>query len=193
MERKKYTNWDFSKYLLEIKEDSLCTIHTLTLKDSGLGRVSFINVNSRLLVTGDFKNWVFCRCFIPSSEGYVSSNYWVEKATILSEQKCEEFDPKVTKEALKEKLGDYIDESYNMEMEEYLENYDDDDEVIDYLQGCIERVEDGEFDYTRFAYVEMPSRWDYEDVIFCERIKCKLLHVFDAFNEICKRLESEEN
>ena len=192
-ERKKYSDWDFSKYLLEIKKDELTTIHTLTLKDSGLGRVNFINVMDRLLVTGDFGNWVFCRSFIPSSEGYVSPNYWAEKGVIQSSQELEEFDKEATEKELKEYLEEYISENYNMEADEYLANYDDDDETIDYINGCIERIEDGEFDYKRYAYREKPSTWDCEDVIYCTKYKIWLLIVFDAFNEICRRIETNES
>lgn len=192
MERTKHSDWDFSNYLLEIKKDNLCTIHTLTLRDSGIGRTSFINANDRLFVTGDFKNWVFCRCFVPSAKGYVSPSYWVEKATILSEQECKEFDPEETEKELQEKLELYIFEEYDESPAKFLSDYDfGSDDTIDYLQGCLERVYDHE-DYQYFAYRELPNDWDCESVIYCKKIKQQFLIIFDAFNEICKRLEEVE-
>lgn len=191
--RKRYSENDFSKHILEIKEDSLTSVHTLKLKDTSCYQVNFINTMDRLLVTGDFGNWVFCRSFIPSAEGYVSPNYWAEKGFIQSSQELEEFDSEATEKELKEYLDEYIYENYNMETDEYLENYDDEDETIDYIKGCIERVEDGEFDYKRYAYREEPSTWDCEDVIYCTKYKIWLLIVFDAFNEICRRIEANES
>lgn len=190
--RKKLTDVDFSKHEVIIKKDELTTVHTLSLKDSCLYRVNFINVMDKLLVTGDLGNYVFCRSFIPSKEGYVSPYYWLEKLRILSEQDGEDWDSKGTREKLKEDMQEYIDYTYDGYYDFDLEE-NEEDETIEYYKRCIELTEEPECYYDAYAYGEYPCCWDGEDVVKVMKIKSRLQIIFDAFNEICNRLENESH
>lgn len=186
--REKLSREDFSKHILEIKQDSLTTVHSLKLENSSMYSVNFINVMDRLLVTGDFGNWVFCRKFIPSKDGYVSPYYWVEKLEILSTQQGYEFDVEGTRKQLEEEIEEYNDDhKYDKENED---DDDEDDETIEYLKRCIELTEEPECYYDAYAYGEHPSDWDCESVVKVMKIKLRLNIIFDAFNEICRRLEN---
>ena len=83
--RKKRTDWDFSKFDLTVSKTDNCLIHTLQKGKSLMGRVVFINTQNVMTVTGDFGNWVFCREFHPSKDGYVSDDHWAGKLQMRSE------------------------------------------------------------------------------------------------------------
>lgn len=73
---KNRTGIDFSKHELIIKETDDVTIHWLKIPNSIKKNIKFTNIEGNLVVTGDFGNWIFCRNFIPSGDGYVSDG-WV--------------------------------------------------------------------------------------------------------------------
>ena len=39
----------------------------------------------KLIITGDYYNWIFCRPFTPDKDGSVSEMYWIEKLQIANE------------------------------------------------------------------------------------------------------------
>lgn len=90
----KRTNVDFSEHIVietHFKNDNHnIDIWDLKLPDSDyIHRVTFINSCDRMMVKGDFGNWVFSREFHPSKNGGVNSYYWDEKLKTSEEWKLE--------------------------------------------------------------------------------------------------------
>lgn len=177
--RSKYTTLDFKDHELIITKTDGILIHHLKKPNTITHNIKFINTNGVCVVTGDYKNWVFCREFHPSKDGYVSSHYWCEKLQISSSQEPYEFDDKATKKEITEMLKDSED----------FENEEKKEEYIEYLNECFDYCDSQEWEYVSFAYNNMPSFMDAESVPNCRSIKHSLLFIFDAFNEICNRLD----
>lgn len=182
----KRTGIDWSKHELHVKVTNDLLVHDLRIGDSPTQRVKFINTNGIMVVTGDFCNWVFCREFHPSADGYTSGMYWVEKAESYSSQDVMEWDKEATEKSLKEKI-----EEHKYECKEA--GIDVNEQLIEYYEGCLERVHDNILDYEYFAYRELPSKMDYEDVIFEKDYKHWFKIVLDAFDEICRRMKVEQD
>lgn len=177
------TKIDFSKHIIEETKSEFH--HTWFLRIPGTYNhcIRYTNIDSVLVVTGDFGNWMFCRRFAPSADGHVSDGYWIEKLTISSSQQGTEFSSVMTRAALLEMI--------NGGAEEYGYEGDRLAEYIEYLNECLEVVDD-ELDYTAMAYRGMPSFLDAESVIFCTDTKFWLKAVFDGFDEMCKRVKEQE-
>jgi len=60
-----------------------------------------------------------------------------------------------------------------------------------YYRECLICVELSEWEYVSFVYNNYPCFADLEQVPFKKAIDIQLLVVFDAFDEICKRIESK--
>lgn len=181
--RRKLTDVDFSKHEVNIKdipEEFGVTIHELKIPGSSIYRVTFINAEGICAVTGDVGNWIFCREFIPSADGYVSEGYWQQKLTIASHQQHSSYSPGLTEEQIREDL--------NGGLEEYGWEGDELKEMKEYLQECLHHV-DSEWDYRNFAYEEVPGFTGGDGVIWVEETNYQLKIVFDAFEEICNRIE----
>jgi hypothetical protein len=58
-----------------------------------------------------------------------------------------------------------------------------------YYKECLNYVGVSEWEYVSFAYNNYPSFVDSEKVPFVKSIDVQLFVVFDAFDEICNRLE----
>jgi len=184
--RKKRTNIDFSKHELDIFTSDNAKIYKLQIDTSCEYKIVFINSNGICAVTGDFRNWVFCREFHPSKDGYVSDDYWLEKLHSHSSQSGTEFDYELTEKALKEEIKVIKENKDDYDKDEYKE-------MLDYYQNCLDYVEgqESEEKYRQEAY-KIPNFLDFEDaVIYCESTKIYLKYVFDAFEEICKRMNNE--
>jgi hypothetical protein len=174
----KRTGIDFSKHELHITEQDNLLIHHLKKPDTFWDNIKFINTNGVMVVTGDYGNWIFCREFHPSPENGVSDCYWCEKLKNSSTQECYEFDEDSTKETI----------------DELLKEDDLSEEEIEYLEGCLDALCNGEFDYTYFAYRENIGRFEDGESVPCDKkIKSWLLTIFDGFDEICRRLAEKEN
>ena len=172
----KRTQTDFSKHELTVKSQEGLLIHHLKIPDTIARNIKFINTNDILAVTGDYGNWIFCREFHPSAEGYVSDQYWIEKLRICSCQEPMEYDAEATAEAIQEQLDD--------------PDADLDEEEKLYYSDCLSVVDD-ELEYTYTAYREMPGNMIAEDVIFYKKNRDWIDVVFDGFEEICRRLKSD--
>lgn len=175
----KRTGFDFSKHKLhETRNDNLIMYH---LKKPGTSHdnIKYINVGGIMAVTGDYGNWIFCREFVPSADGYVSDEYWIEKLHIASSQKGKEYDSHATEAAIKAR---------NLEEEGWQGK--ELQEMKEYLENCLRYV-DNEFEYTSYAYGHTPSFIDNESVTFVENTKYWLLMVFDGFDEICRLLNKK--
>lgn len=170
-----HVNWD--KHELKIIETPEVKIWTLKLPDRArLHSVNFINTCGVMTVTGDYSNWVFCREFHPSSDGRVDDYYWIEKLQISSTQNGLEFDSEGTEKRIQELLEEGVT-----------------DREREYLEGCLNTLEDGGWYYEQYAYSENCGKFeDYECVPFEKRVVFHLKVVFDAFDEICKRYKIQK-
>lgn len=140
--------------------------------------LKFINSCGTMTVTGDYGNWVFCREFHPSADGVVSRSYWDEKLQICSEQEASKFDSDFTLELIEELEKD-LNESGMY------------DECVEWMQDLKNSVYD-ELDYTQLLYRECPIDMDYEYLPFGKKRHIWLEIVYDAFNELCKRIKDEK-
>lgn len=184
---KKRTNIDFSNHELIMIETENYNSYRLKLpKYSHINSLTFINTNGICAVTGDFGNYIFCREFHPSADEYACEYYWLEKLHIHSDQSGELFDSDKTREHINDLISELEDEKDYMNEGKYNEN-------LEYLNELLNRVDLSEFEYTSYAYNECPRWLDGEYVPFCKSIKHQLLIVFDAFDEICRRIKETEN
>lgn len=183
---KKRTNWDFSKHnhkveIFKSEEGNEIRVDHFRKGNSDMGYVKFVNDSRGLSIFGDFGNWIFCRPFYPSADGFVSDGYWNEKLKIGSSQDHAKYDSEETEKELKRliKTG--------------LKNYgytgDDLKKCKEWLSELIECVDD-ELEYTYNAYRgDNPTEMDYEYIPFCKKPSVQLEIIFDAFDEICNRLK----
>jgi len=177
METVKRTEIDFSEHELIITEQEGLLIHHLKKPNTVIDNIKYINTNGILAVTGDYSNWIFCREFHPTPDGYCSDGYWKEKLKINSCQEPSEYDSEETQKEIEEMLND-PDRNWSEEDKEYLE------ELL--------RNVDDELNYTHKAYREQPEDWDYESIPFVKTIKPQFLFILDGFEEICRRLKEQK-
>jgi len=216
MSKEKRTSIDWSKHELIIEEHETHTVHWLKQPDTICLNVKFTNIHGQLLVTGDFKSWVFCREFTPcaTAEAGVSDGYWCEKLSIANHRiQYENFDPDYTRErileeappmlienyslnpTLESKIKEYIETSdYLSDVEDMLEEINLDSDLkkeMEYWGKCYQSADD-EYDYIE-AMRDMPDGYDFESYIIGKKMDVSLDCVFDAFEEICRRLSDEKN
>lgn len=186
MKHNKRMDVDFSNHELIIVEKEDYLKHTLKHPEySHMYLVEFLNIDDKLIVSGDYGKWMFCREFHPSKDGYVSDHYWVEKLNMDSTQNGYEFDSEATEELIKERLA---------ELEEELENGDIDEDTYDeykeyYEDYCLYYIDENKHTYLTNAHNHIPSKMDHEDVPYVTDILPRLKIIFDAFEEICRRLD----
>lgn len=172
------TGLEFESHQLFTVDVEGATSYILKKPGTEYDCLKFINTNGIMAVTGDYGNWIFCREFKPAHNAKVSDQYWIEKLTISSTQKPYEFSQDETR----------------AEIEALLLEDDLTEEETEYLQCCLEKVDEGKFDYEFFAYRENVGRFqDYESVPLVEKPKHWLLVVFDAWEEVCRRTQPENN
>jgi len=182
----KRTEMDFSKHIViekHLKEENYnLDVWDLKLPDSNYtNRIRFINSCGTLMVNGDFGNWVFCREFHPSADGYVSSMYWSEKLKIASEQTSAKYDSERTEEEIKKLIESGLEEyGYKGDELEKLK-----EEFTDLLQYV-----DDEIEYKYQAY-RNASIDDCELIPYCETRHVWLSIIYDAFDELCNRLKNQ--
>jgi len=183
---KQRSNWDFSNHTHRIEmfqsdDDNVIRVDHFQEGNSRMGYIKFVNDSEGLSVFGDFGNWIFNRPFLPSPDGYVSDGYWYEKLRISSSQTHSRYDSEATAEELKEHINGGLEEwgyeGYELE------------KAKEWFKTLLYHSDD-ELDYTYEAYRgENPTQMDYEDIPFCKRGSVQLDIIFDAFDEICKRLK----
>ncbi|SED11956.1 hypothetical protein SAMN04489761_4332 [Tenacibaculum sp. MAR_2009_124] len=183
--REKRTNWDFSKHIhtTEIFKSNNNQIRVDEFKQSGTinGYIRFVNDTCGLSVFGDFGNWIFCRQFHPSAESYVCDHYWCEKLTIGSSQEISKYDSDATEKELKEMI------------ESGLEEYGYQDDILkegkDWFKKLLSYTDD-ELEYTYEAFRgSNPTSIDYENIPYVKDTKVRLKIIFDAFDEMCRRMK----
>jgi hypothetical protein len=176
----KRTGIDFSKHSLIISESKnpQVSIAELKVKGSRINSFVFVNTMGIMSVTGDYGNYIFCREFHPHDDGGVSDSYWIEKMVISSIQKP----------------GEFCSESTQQEIEELLSRKEEQglsEEDVEYLEDLLTHVDD-EIEYAYNAYRQKPSKGVFSDneyIPFCKKIHVQIPYVFDAFDEICRRLK----
>lgn len=176
------TGIDFSKHELIITDNEFVNICWLKIPDRMMNNIKFINTNGILAVTGDFGNWIFCREFHPSADGYVSDGYWDEKLRIASVQQSHKFDSEQT---IKD-IDEFVEEH-----EYYFETDSDVKEEIEEWIEDLRQASDDETDYINVAYRQNPSWLDCEYVPFGKKRHTWLSIIYDAFDEICNRMKNE--
>jgi hypothetical protein len=168
------TDTDFSKHVLTTTEREGMLIHTLAKPGTTQDSLTFINTNDVLAVTGDYGNWIFCREFHPSASGSVNDPYWIEKLQLASSQDPYDFDGKKAKEEIEELLKD-PDRSLSAKEKEWLSDLSD-------------AADGSEFEYIA-EVMNYPTSFPTEMIPKGKVTKYWLQVVFDAFEEICKRME----
>lgn len=212
------TTVSWKNHQLNIEESDWVTIHELRQGDLKEHRVTFTNTKEVLVVTGDFGMWTFCRPFIPHiTNEVIFGGYWLEKLEAAHQSQSKigtKYCPIETSKAIDERIKEIIyevkghfkqmgvklpseetlEEEYYGSFVTWLDSIEWDDELIhdeleeiQYLVEIQEDVED-ELDYTYRAYREKPEHVDYDEVIFQRIAHPQLEVVFDAFEEICRRL-----
>jgi len=181
----KRTSWDFSEYthrveVFKSEEGNEIRVDHLQNGDSSVGYVKFVNDSRGLSVFGDFGNWIFCRPFHPSPDGFVSFGYWNEKLKTYSCQDHAKYDSDRTLEEIKDLI--------NGGLEEIGLTGDELEKGVESLK-CLSEYVDDEIEYLYHAYRGFPNNLDYEYIPYVKTASYRLLVVFDAFDEICKRLK----
>jgi hypothetical protein len=176
------TGISFKKHKVLVTKNDNQLIYELKKPDTFMESIKYINTNGLLVVTGDFGNWVFCREFHPSANGYVSDGYWLEKLHTTSSQDGQKYDSISTEKSIKKAIREL--KHYGYSKSEY-------DQVKAYFQESLHYVYD-ELDYTHFAYREYPYFFEVENVVFDKQTKNWLRIIFDGFDEICKRIKKDE-
>jgi len=186
---KKRTKWDFSEntHTVEIfksEHGNTIRVDHFQKGNSRMGYVKFVNDDEGLSVFGDFGNWVFCRPFHPSPDGYVSEMYWNEKLKIGSTQEHAEYDGEETYKELQE----MIDTGF----EDYGYEGDVLESAKEWFRG-LQKYTDDEIEYTYEAYRGVnPANVDYDYIPFAKKGSVQLEIIFDAFDEICRRLKEQD-
>lgn len=173
--------FDFSKHELKITENDSVKIYEFKRPDTTNCMLVFINCNNVLTVTGDLGNWVFCREFHPTPDGFVSGSYWDEKLEISSVQKAKVYDSEETAKLIKE-FKDSFEDSYGREMNEY------ESEWVEELENNVE----DEHEYIYIAYRRTPSSIDCEQVPFGKKRHVWLNAVYDGFDAMCSYLKNNK-
>ncbi len=185
--RKKRTDVDFSKHV--VKESHFkCDItgHTsdiweIRLPHTMWHRVIFINSCGVLTVDGDYGRYSFCREFHPSKENFVSDGYWSEKLRLGNDLVWDNYDAEETEKELRELINTGLEE-YGYEgrkLEKLQEQLTD---LLDYVDDKIAYL------YHAYRYTDIE---DCEMIPFVKEHNTRLDIIFDAFDEICNRMEDE--
>ncbi len=177
----KRTGLEFENHVLTITEQDGLVVHHLKKPNTVCDNIKYINTNGILAVTGDYSNWIFCREFHPTADGYVSEGYWREKLKIGSCQEPSKYDPEKTEEEIRELLKDEDEDSPLIEGDK------------EFLNGLLSYVDD-ELSYTYSAYRDIPrnSKFDYENIPYVKTVSYHFLAILDGFDEICRRMKEEE-
>jgi hypothetical protein len=173
--RKKRTDVDFSNHVLTITRSKDCLLYNFAIPGRHTYSVQFINTHGIMVVTGDYGNWVFCREFHRSEEG-VSDSYWIEKLKISSTQDPYVFDSDEAARQVKELLEDSDHEFSEVEKE--------------WLNELLIAAQDGEYSYIAKA-MDRPGCFEAEMIPRGKVLNSWLPIIFDAFDEICRRILPE--
>lgn len=179
------TQKDFSKYNLLCIEEENRMVWKFFKKDEEdnplfQGSFNFINTEGKLIITGDYGNWIFDRSFNPNVELSVSDGYWVKKLEQHSEQKGKVWCGDASLESIKSFLEQRLDwGTLNEEEDEWLKD----------LEQAAE--ENDELGYNYICYRQTPSSIEADEAPIGYKLNPHLAYCFDAFEAICKMLEEK--
>lgn len=177
-------DWSKHEIIIEDHPEAKQIVHYFKRPDTIMQSVKFINTHGILAVTGDYGNWIFCRSFVPYAESdFVSDGYWKEKIRIASTQSTKEWDSDAMREALNEKISE-LEDIYGDQQNKI-------EEAREYYTECLEYVGD-ENDYIQFARYH-PHFMDYEDLVIVYTTPYWLLAIFDAYDEMVRRMKEEKS
>ncbi|MCK5614187.1 hypothetical protein KAR91_70635 [Candidatus Pacearchaeota archaeon] len=185
----KRTGIDFNKHQHRVEiykcSEKEIQIDHFQVGDSNTNYIQFINTDRTLTVTGDFGNWVFCRPFYPNEKEGVSDGYWLEKLHILSCQNPYEYNGDDTAKEIQELIDKGLEE-YGYEGDELAT-------IKEWYTDLLEYTEE-EHDYIYHAHYNYgkPANIDYESIPFCKDLNNWLNIIFDAFDEICRRMKKTQ-
>lgn len=216
MIRQPRTDIDWSEHKIIENHSKNCKIWSLKKPGTNIYAVHFVNAMGVMSVTGDLGNWIFCREFHPSEIGRVSDSYWCEKLRISSKQNHNDYNADKTEakiikylkkdiwdcygserpKGFKKSLKSFIEDGFYAgdEFEGLEDSVDIDDRLskeVFWLLDCLQKVHEGEERYLCFAYDGAPSNCDHEDIIVHYDVNHQLQGVFDAFDEMCRRMEAD--
>jgi hypothetical protein len=185
---KKRTDFDFSNHTHRVEiftstKGNEIRVDHFQVGNKKRGYIKFVNDDNGLSVFGDFGNWIFCRPFHPMVNDFVSDGYWLEKLRAYSSQVYSEYDGKATAKEIQLLIDGGLEE-YGYKDEEL--------ETIKEWYTDLLTYTDDEIEYTYHAYRDYgkPCNVDYENIPFCKKINPQLEIIFDAFDEICKRMNN---
>lgn len=185
MKTKKRTDVDFSKHILTEshfnceKTGHTADIWELKVPGTMWYRVIFINSCGILTVDGDYGRFSFNREFHPSRDGAVCDHYWLEKLRIGNDLKWDEYDSEETEKELRILIDKGLEEQ-GYEGEQL-------DKLKEQLTDLLTYVDD-KITYEYHAYRDNLVDLDYEDIPYVKKKNVRLDIIFDAFDEICKRI-----
>jgi hypothetical protein len=173
---KSRTQVDWSKHTLTSNETPELKVHHLHIPGMYQDSVKFINTQGICAVTGDYGNWIFCREFVPAADNYVSDGYWCEKLRNSSTQSSHQFDAEMAR----------------YEIEQLRKDEDLTEEESEWLDELESAADNGEYSYIACA-MNRPESFDTENIPIGRSVHIWLLTVFDAFDEICRRLKDQKD
>jgi hypothetical protein len=201
---------DWSKHEIVTSFSENAKIWNFKDPSTNIYRVTFINSCGVMSVTGDLGNWIFCREFHPSPKGKVCDSYWCEKLRISSTQDFKVYNLEETDKLIKKQAFTYahnITFESGLDCDPYIESLFEDgfifndkwnefqglisDEDVDYLEwlkSCVDHNE-GESQYLVYAHNNLPENCDHESVEVHYDMPNDLSGVFDAFDEMCRRMK----
>ncbi|UDQ96838.1 hypothetical protein AAEX28_07205 [Lentisphaerota bacterium WC36G] len=181
----KRTQADFSKHELIVKEFDIdgkkLTIHHFKQRDSHNLEVKITNFDGNCTITGDLGNYIACREFIPTANNIISDYYFCEKLTTYSTQKVFEFD-----------ANSQIIElaKWEKELLEDITNEDEIEEIKEQFTPLFDACKNGS---QQELEVELyNSDLEFDEFQPEQKIETWLLMIFDAFEEIGRRLAEKE-
>ena len=177
-----WSKHQFTEFKCPVDDKNNLFIYQLKIPTTDCEMVKFVNFDGVCTVTGDYGNWVFNREFHPKAKNYQAFHYFKEKLESSSCQKVGVYDSEETLNDLLEELKNYCDENK-------VDPENTDDEYVEYLNSCISNVDD-ELDYTYTAYRTHPSFMDSESVIFRKKPLDWFSIIYEAFHEMCERLDA---
>jgi hypothetical protein len=180
----------FEQHTLTVNEYTTHLEHILKIGDRYSQSIKFINIDGKLLVTGDYGNYVFDRCFVPDADNEgVSVPYWLGKLRQNSCQKpCQDIDFEMTNEILAERIADLHVEAIGRGLT------DEEQQEVDYYIDMINYGESNVYMYVAEAINSKPDHLDSEALGFISyKLNPQIQVVFDAFNHICKLLKQQQH
>ena len=159
----------FKTHNLYKKELGEVTIYNFKRPDSIIFSVNVITYNNTTSITGDLGNWIFNREFHPIKGEKISRSYYDEKLQTKSTQK----------------VNEYSEEKALEEIKYLAEQYSNNEEILEFLEELEDLVYDKNELYN-YAYREIPSCLDYEELPTGKVRIQQLDLVYDAMDRMCE-------